>query len=378
MNVEKINKSLHKPRILVAPLDWGLGHATRCIPIINFLLQHEITVIIAAEGAVAKLLKQECGDCIFIPIEGYNIRLHSRPASSFFQLLWQVPRALKTMIYEKKWLDKAIILHDIDGVISDNRYGLNNRTRPAVLITHQLQIRSGSRFLDKLAQVMNYRFINRFDECWVPDLQGQENLAGELSHPKKPPAIPLKYLGVLSRFQKKSNEKDIDLLVVLSGPEPQRSEFEAILKEQVEAAKGKMLFIRGIPGNTGTLKFGNPSVKQFNHLPSKELNQAFLRSKKIVCRSGYSTIMDLYATGQTAILIPTPGQGEQEFLAKYLSEKKWFLSYPQKNFNLQHALQKADNAPRMMNEDHEPRFEKIVLEWLQWVKQKKEIRNHGD
>ena len=232
MNVEKINKTLNNPRILVAPLDWGLGHATRCIPIIQFLLKQGVTVLVAAEGAVANLLREECGACTFIPLKGYGIRW-KHGNFPLIRLLGQAFKGWKTDKRREKWLDRTIHEYKIDAVISDNRFGLVSLKVPTVIITHQLAIKSGYSWLDKLAQAINYRFLNRFHECWVPDADAMESLAGELSHPQKMPRVTVKYLGVLSRFAKKDTAKDIDLLIVLSGPEPQRSVFEALLIGQV-------------------------------------------------------------------------------------------------------------------------------------------------
>ncbi len=364
MNVAKINKKSLKKRVLVAPLDWGLGHATRCIPVIELLMGQGAEVMIAAEGPVAALLKKEFPACVILRLNGYRIR-YSRGKSLFFlKMLAQFPRITSTLKYEKKWLNHIISEHEIDGVISDNRFGLYTKKSPCVFITHQLSIQTGNKVLNRFAQKINYKYINQFDECWVADTAGANNLAGELSHPEILPVIPLKYLDILSRCKKIKVEKNIDLLIMISGPEPQRSIFEKLLLPQLKDINGPVVFLRGLPATNGELITENKNVSVFNHLPASALNDLIQRSKLIVARCGYSTIMDLVALDQKAILVPTPGQTEQEYLAGYLKEKKLFYTASQENFSLKMEMENvkrfefagAGNIP-VLNEN-------IVIEWL--------------
>ncbi|MFT3909776.1 MAG: hypothetical protein QM737_10155 [Ferruginibacter sp.] len=201
---------------MVAPLDWGLGHATRCIPVIKLLLGQGVEVVIAAEGPVAALLKEEFPTCVILRLKGYRIR-YSRGKSLFFlKMLAQFPRIMGMLKYEKKWLNHIVSEHEIDGVISDNRFGFYTKKVPCVFITHQLFIQTGNKVLNRLAQKINYKYINQFSECWVADAAGPNNLAGELSHPEILPAVPLKYPGILSRCKKIEVEKNIDLLIMIS------------------------------------------------------------------------------------------------------------------------------------------------------------------
>lgn len=337
-------KKAGKPRVLVAPLDWGLGHATRCVPVIKALLSQGADVWLAGEGLQKALLKQEFADLPFLQLPGYRVKY----ATSAFGLTWkmirQSPKVLSVISEEHKWLRKVINDYQPDAVISDNRYGLYHPEIRSVFITHQLLIKSSAgKWGDKMLQKRNYRYINRFSECWVPDLAGETNLSGELSHSLLMPAVPVKYIGPLSRFSKKEIiEKKGHLLLLLSGPEPQRSKLEEILIRDIGHYNGTATVVRGLPGNktfipsTGMLQF-------YNHLPAEDLNREMQEAEFIISRSGYSTVMDAMALQKKCIFIPTPGQTEQEYLGQYLMSKRIALCISQKNFSLTSALEAARN-----------------------------------
>lgn len=293
-------------------------------------------VLIAGDGAVTALLKKEFPDLFFLTLKGFSVKYPRNKHWFFLKLLLQIPRAFMSIGKERRWLKKIITEYKIDAVISDNRMGLYNKTIPCIYITHQLTIKTGGAgWLDKLSQKIHYSYINKFKECWVPDFEKiEQSLAGELSHPKKNPAVPVKYLGPLSRFKTSvHNALKYDNLVLLSGPEPQRSILEEILLKQIKEVPENFLFVRGLPETKATL----PALKNasfINHLPSAALNEAILQSKLIIGRCGYTTVMDLAKLGKKAILIPTPGQPEQEYLAEYLLKKRMAYTVDQGHFNL--------------------------------------------
>ncbi|MEO6407071.1 MAG: glycosyltransferase [Ferruginibacter sp.] len=344
MNVENINIYAGKT-ILVAPLDWGLGHVTRCVPIIKALLKVQAHVIIAAENKAAFLFEQEFPELAIIPLRGYRIRYSK---SKFFfsgMILWQCPKIISTIRYENKWLKKTIAEHKIDIVISDNRFGLYNKKLPCVFITHQLQIQTGNKFFNLLVKKINYAFIEKFSECWIPDERQDGGAAGLLSHPAILPGIPTKYIGLLSRFKAGACDKKQDLLILLSGPEPQRTILEKIMLQQLKSSSLSALVVRGLPGESMEKKIDDPKIQMVSHLPARNLNNAILASEIVIARAGYSTIMDLLVLGKKAILIPTPGQKEQEYLAAYLKKKKWFYSCTQSEFELNEVVDNAFTAP---------------------------------
>lgn len=330
---------LRKYRILIAPLDWGLGHATRCIPVIEELLANGCEVWLAGKGMQEILLKGEFPDLPFLQLEGYRVQ-YSRMSKGFIlKIFMQIPKIISAIRKEHRWLKKMIVKYEFDAVISDNRFGLHDKRIPTIFITHQLSIKSFSgKWSDKILQKWNYKYINRFNQCWVPDFAGENNLAGELSHPVSPPAIPVKYIGLLSRFEKKEGGELKDhLLFILSGPEPQRSILEDRIVDEISHYPGTATIVRGLPSalsvipSTGMIKF-------YNHLSSKELNEEMQKAEWIISRSGYTTVMDIVKLRKKSILIPTPGQTEQEYLGKYLQENEIAVAITQDEFSLTGSL----------------------------------------
>jgi len=331
-----------KPRILVAPLDWGLGHATRCIPIIKELLAQECDVWLAGEGAQESLLKAEFPQLPFLLLQGYRVNYAKTGRGLTWKMIKQWPKMQRAIKAEHEWLKKMVAEYKFDAVISDNRYGLHLTSIPCIFITHQLTIKSPvGKWSEKILQKRNYTFINKFTECWVPDIEGEKNLAGELSHPRPKPAIPVKYIGLLSRFEKRSSdEKKSHLLVILSGPEPQRSIFEEKIINDISHYNGTATIVRGLPGSSSLIPSTN-MLKFYNHLPADELNAAMNDASYIISRSGYSTLMDVMALQKKSIFIPTPAQTEQEYLGENLMKRNIALCIKQENFSLPEALAAA-------------------------------------
>lgn len=328
-------------RILVAPLDWGLGHATRCIPLIGELLTRGTDVTIAADGPVARLLAREFPQLEIKSLQGYNVQYGHR--FLFLNILAQLPRIFKTIRAEHRWLQALLQKESYDIIISDNRPGFWHKSSFCIYITHQLSIRSGKgKWANKLLQQLHYRYIKNFQKVWVPDLPHHPNAAGLLSHPEQVLFQP-QYIGLISRFQRNDALPPIyDLLVLLSGPEPQRSLLEKKILEQVAALQLKMAIVRGLPG-AAQLPEVPAHVQVYNHLPATQLEQLIQESKLVLCRSGYTTIMDLLKLKKKAVLIPTPGQTEQEYLAGYLFDQNLFPYSSQENLDVKDVLQTAEN-----------------------------------
>ncbi len=330
-----------KLRILVAPLDWGLGHTTRCIPVIKALLKQGTEVIIAGNKIQEKVLSAEFPDCKFLFLEGYGVAYSATRKGFLWKMMQQLPRIASAIQHENSWLNEVLARENIDGVISDNRFGLYTSKIPSVFITHQLRIQTGlGQLADGIAQRVNYRYINRFSQVWVPDFQGPQNLAGILSHPSLMPATNVVYVGPLTRMHQRSPVNEAGgILFIFSGPEPQRSFFEQKVLAQLQDIQQKVTIVRGKP-----LQEDLPLIEDaviYNHLPGNEMELIMRSASCIVCRSGYSSVMDINALGLRSILIPTPGQTEQEYLADYLVQKKFAIKASQDDFNLRDLLQKA-------------------------------------
>ncbi len=325
-----------KKRILVAPLDWGIGHATRCIPLIKALMQHNFEVVLAVDGRPMHLLMDEFPKLEVIRLAGYNIKYPSYIPMSLSMIL-QSPKILAKIKKEHLQLESIIKDYNIDGVISDNRFGLHTKQVPCVFITHQLQIQSPY-FTDSI-QKFNYKYINKFDACWVMDNE-LKPLAPALSSPKSLPNNT-HYIGAQSRFEKMDLEQKYDLLALVSGPEPQRTMLEKGLTNALKDRPEKSLIVLGKPELNNSKQLKNLSIK--SHLNAKELNTAIEQSALVICRPGYSTIMDLAKLEKNAIFIPTPGQTEQEYLANNFSEHNICFTQTQADFNFEVALKESKN-----------------------------------
>ena len=330
-------------KILVAPLNWGLGHATRCMPIIRHLLEKQCEVVIGADGMSLKLLQKEFPSLPFIEMPGYGI-FYPENSSMIFKIALQIPKILFGIRREHRQLEMIIKEKKIDAVISDNRFGLWTKHIPCVFITHQLVIKSpfGEKFIHKIIQ----NIISNYSECWVPDVDDRGGLSGDLSHKFNLPNNT-RFIGLLSRFAASSTlvikEKESrKLLVILSGPEPQRTLFENKVLDQVCSLKVQALIVRGIVDNQ-VRRTVSENVEMVSFLTSDDLQKEILSSEIILSRSGYSTIMDLALLSKKAIFVPTPGQTEQEYLAAYYYEKKIAYSMPQKWFDLKTALNESES-----------------------------------
>ncbi|MDN3596203.1 glycosyltransferase [Zunongwangia endophytica] len=307
---------MHKGRILVAALNWGLGHAARCIPVIKALLKNDFEPILASDGDALKLLQKEFPHIICVSLPSYNIEYSKTPENLKWKLLFDSPRILKTIKAEKKATKIIVKEYGIIGIISDNRWGVRRKKLKSIFITHQLNVLSGSTtyFSSKIQQ----KYIEKFDECWVPDYPGPKNLSGILGHLKTENSA-IKYIGPLSRIEKRTWPKIYDYLIILSGPEPQRSFLEQRLLKVFEKTENKILFIRGV-FSTEEISSKNANINIRNNLYGAVLQQALNSCNVVIARSGYTTIMDLNKIEAKAFFIPTPGQFEQEYLAERLQK----------------------------------------------------------
>lgn len=326
-------------KVLVAPLDWGLGHATRCIPIIKELQKLNCEVHIGGAGKSLQLLQLEFPELKSHDFPSYS-PVYPKSGSMVWKLLLQVPKFLKAIRSEKIVAGKIIEREGIDFVIADNRYGAWSDKIPCVFIAHQLNILlpGGLRWMKPFIRKFNYMLIKKFSACWVPDIPSRE-LSGELSLPFK--NLKPEYIGFLSRFSKPTiREKKYEILVLLSGPEPQRTMFEDILFDQLANSNFKVLIVRGIVGENND-RYSHTNIEVVNAMGAGELQYAIEASGIVISRSGYSTIMDMTVFQSTCIFVPTPGQTEQVYLAKELVKKRIAYSCGQHKFNLIDALTKA-------------------------------------
>ncbi len=319
-----------KKRILVAPLNWGLGHATRCIPIIKALNKKGFEPIIASDGAALSLLRKEFPKFSTIELPSYNVTYAKKGKYFKLKMLKDSPKLIQAIKDEKKAVKSIVKTYNISGIISDNRLGVYNKNVPCAFMTHQLNVLSGK--TTWLSTKLHEKFIKRFDVCWVPDAKGEVNLSGKLGRSKNV-ELSTVYLGPISRFTKKHAETSIDLLVLLSGPEPQRTMLEEKLLQDIKNYDGSIVFVKGKPAkDESVITQGNLTI--YNFMTSELLEDTINKSKLVLSRSGYTTIMDLAKLEKRAFFIPTPGQTEQEYLAKRLKKQGFVPSCDQDSFNI--------------------------------------------
>ncbi len=279
------------------------------------------------------------------------------------KMLLSAPGILTAIRKEHRFLEHLIDEKKIDAVISDNRFGLWSKRIPSVYITHQLMIKAPEKykFTESLLHKIHRQVIRQYDECWVPDLEGPLNLSGDLSH-LYPISDNIKFIGPLSRFSDRGPidrnlaSDRIELVALISGPEPQRSILEKILTYNIQKwPVSKAIILQGKPDESGKKMYETTKLSVYNHLPDEELRDILLRAERIICRAGYSTIMDLVSLGKNALLVPTPGQTEQEYLALYHSEKGQFSSCKQDeigNLDFGHAFNENSQTKIFSNPGH--------------------------
>ena len=324
-------------------MDWGLGHATRMVPVIERFLDRNVRVVLGADNKPLEFLKSRFPQCESVRVPGYK-PFYQKKGSLLLKIALDIPKMYFSSGKAHKLLEQIITEYKIDAVISDNRYELWTKKVPTIFVTHQLQIltRGLLGFTRPIIQKLLYRFIVKHNEVWVPDYLEEPNLSGTLSHVKKLPSKMVFYIGPLSRFQKlkdiEPSEEKPDILCLMSGPEPQRSILENIFIEQAGKTNYKTIILSGKPGETSIVKKGNVEIRP--HCNDEEMTSLIRSAGVVISRSGYTTVMDLAVFKKKAILIPTPGQPEQEFLADRFKKRGQFYTVSQEGFDLTRAMQK--------------------------------------
>lgn len=364
--MSQVNTS--RKRVLLCPLDWGLGHTTRCIPLISSLIRHGAEVVVACTKSSAAVLEQQFGEQItYEQLPGYGINYGS--GNTALALLKQLPKISRAIRSEKKWLHDNAARINPDAIISDNRYGCFHPSVPSIIITHQLQLqvpgilKPGAAFANK--QLRN--LLNNFNGIWVPDIAYTEkSLSGRLGHPTALPKAPVDYIGHLSHLPDCANtELTYEVAVILSGPEPQRTMLEKKILEQAKWFGGKTALVRGLPDNNEKIEVPE-NVQCWSFASSALVAKLLACSNYVVCRSGYSSLMDYLPRDTKCLLVPTPGQTEQEYLAQRLEDLGFCLKYKQHNFDLTNAVRMARQFSFRQNNWPTPNvsMDSHIVKWL--------------
>jgi len=351
---------MKRPSICISPIDWGLGHATRCITLIKGFEKLGYQVYIATEGYHEAILREALPNAHFLPLRGYRIRYAKWGFNLPIVLLFQLPKIIYSIIHEHNWLKKAQAQYEFNLIVSDNRFGFYHKQVPSVFITHQLNLQMHFAWATRLFQKIQYAWLKKYAACWIPDIEGANNLSGILANPKQKPTIPLWYMGCLSRLIDTATDTSSDnsitihgathhnrnvFLGIVSGPEPQRTLFENLLWKAGNKLNIPFVVIAGTPSKEEPNKIiaENNKATLYAHLAAPALVKEIKRADYIICRGGYTTLMELIPFEKKLIFIPTPGQTEQMYLGKLWEEKNWALCYAQENFKLNIALEEASN-----------------------------------
>jgi uncharacterized protein (TIGR00661 family) len=322
-------------KVLFCVLNWGLGHATRSVPIIRLLLEKNIDVVLASDGPPGIYLKSTFPNLPYIELQGYKVKYPSR--NILLNILISSPKIIRARTRESDEIKRIVAQYKITHIISDNRYGCNHIKIPSALITHQLAPITGIPSLQWIANWMIRRLVSPFSEIWIPDIQGK--LTGEMNLNKVKP--PVKEIGILSRFSQPEFSKGNQILAVLSGPEPQRSIWEKTLLNQLANLKEECTLIRGLPEKPSEEIVNG--VRVIGFADEFQLLEEIKKSKILITRSGYSTVMDLLRLRKKAIMVPTPGQTEQEYLARNLANEGRVITMNQDDENLAIQIGKSSD-----------------------------------
>jgi len=359
--------------VLVSPLNWGLGHATRDIPIIRTLQDRGHEVTIAACGNALSVLRQEFPDASFIDYPDYPVPFSS---GHLFvpRFVASLPFMLSAVAREHQTLEAMLSKDKYDLVISDNRLGVFSGRVPSIFISHQLHYHLPLLYwpAELLAIPANMFLHEQYNRIIVPDNPpGPLSLAGKLSRPQTDVARDRAWFsGIISGTRQIACTTDLDYLVIISGPEPQRSILEKIIRTKIRNLEGSGIVLLGSPQKTGAPeRHGNWLI--FPFVPTEVKTELMNRAKCIICRSGYTTIMELAELGKNrALLIPTPGQTEQEYLSWYYRQKGWFFSIDQDHLDLADHVAEAKNFagfPAMPKTDENTRrlYNEVLAGYLE-------------
>jgi uncharacterized protein (TIGR00661 family) len=322
-----------RKRILVTALNWGLGHASRSVPVIRLLQAAGANIVLASDGRALELWNSEFPDLPRHELPGYHVQYPSQHLT--YHLARQLPRIAKAIYQERRATSRLLAKYHFDAIISDHRYGCYHPSVPSILICHQMQILAPDKISEWAINQVHRRFLRNFQAHWVPDTPEPPGLAGKLAHQYQ--TRQTQFIGPLSRLKKESSSLQQDYLVLLSGPEPQRTRLEQAILDQARTIAGKWVIIGGKTETIDQPQLSSNIIYR-PFAGSAEINALINSSRYVICRSGYSSIMDLKRVGKPALLIPTPGQTEQEYLADRLQNDPQFSIARQAGLDLQKEI----------------------------------------
>lgn len=328
-NIHPIFQSISNRRILVSPLDWGLGHAARIAGVVRNLMERNEVTVMCGPSALA-FMRQEIPGADILPIHDWRIR-YPKGKIGLLTILGWVPVVIRNSIHEHFVVRRLLRARNIDLVISDNRYGLKFRNIECMIVTHQVypKMPRGLGWIENVNGWLFKKFLSIFNKVLIPDMEQGFSLSGMLSADR--PLNPEKFVrvGILSRFcqladsPKNNRGYRYDVMALISGQEDQRTVFENMLIDALGRCGKRVLMVRGVSADRA-LPPPAPCIEYRNMLSGDGLLNAINDSAVVICRAGYSTLCDVVALGKRAVIVPTPGQTEQEYLADRLNGNMGF------------------------------------------------------
>ena len=324
--------------VLVSPLNWGFGHAGRMIPVALELKRRGCEVIFAADVSLFEMAGRELPGIRLVEIPGLRIR-YSRRLPQYICIFLQLPQIIASAFAEHRSLRRLVKEMNPSLIISDNRFGFYHRKVYSVYVTHQLRIPFPVllRFMEPLAAWLHRMIIDRYDLCLVPDFPGDRNLSGRLSHGVRLPRN-IMYTGPLSRFDSYYEYEDAVgvtgnpyVCLILSGPEPQRTMLLEKASEAMHSIKSVILSTDAVPHN---FTEAHPEITFITAPDRATMRRIIASSSLVITRAGYTSVMELFLMGRGAVIIPTPGQTEQEYLGMHLNGKYGFNTLQQGELEL--------------------------------------------
>jgi uncharacterized protein (TIGR00661 family) len=353
-------------KVLFGVCSWGLGHATRDLPLLRRIIKAGHNLTLVGIGRSLNLLKDELADtCGYLSIPDYS-SAYSKRDFSVSKFLSYFPIYMNEVAKEHRGIKKVIKRERYERIISDSRYGVYDKEIPSYLISHQLRFIAPGRvkLFEMATEGFNYSFFkNNFSKFLVPDYK-EDDLSGDLCHNLKYfKGETIEYLGPLSDLKKRETAEEIDYFISLSGPEPQRTILEKKIFEQAPLLKGRVVIALGKPEDSRNETLNH--LRVFGYLGRKGQEEIMNRSKLVITRPGYTTIMELSLLGKKALFIPTPGQTEQVYLAEYHKKRKNFYSVDQDRLNLTRDVEEAKKYPGLFHktgtDEAVDKFMKIVF-----------------
>lgn len=359
-----MNRDLSGAHVLISSLNWGLGHASRSVAIARKLSGMGAKVSFASDGVALDLYRRDFPDAEHYELPSYQITYAAKGDKFLSHIMALIPKMYKAIQAENKVVDQLVKEKRITHIISDSRMGIRNKNTLNAIVNHHLKVPfpKGWGWAELVYEFVMRHYLNKFDQIWIPDFPDRK-LSGVLSELQLQDSY---FIGPLSRMRAKvpaAGTEKYQLLAVISGPEPQRTFFEEILTEQLKSYPHNCMLVCGQASQDYDIQV-TPNFRKKAFLNSNEMEAAWNESKMILSRSGYTTIMELASSGHPAILVPTPGQTEQVYLAEMLNEKGFYYTMDQENFNLSKALSESHKFPGLQTQISDDLLESVLLPFM--------------